>query len=134
MFEKLIKSALDMGLFAQESKTTAGQYFDGVEHGKSFSVALIDAEYEDYNILPHFEKLIKWRGFVYDWRPIYGGRRYVVWTAANRDEARRLDNVAAVFLGAFWGAIHADQSARDNNAAGAIAAGRAAVAALGVIE
>ena len=128
MFEKLVKQALEMGLYAQESKTFAGQYCDGEDHGEYFPVALIDADYEDYHMLPKLEKMISRRGLVYDWRSVYGGRRYVVWIPEDRERARALDNVARAFLDAFWMAIHLDNSARDNDSAGAIAAGRAAVA------
>lgn len=138
MFEKLVKSALKMGLFAQESKTAAGRYYDGVEHGESFPVVLIDADYADYHILPQLEKLLKRRGFVYDWRPVYGGRCYVVWRVEDWEKARRLDDVAAAFLDAFHGEHHRQYIASgrtdcilpDADIAACILAGRRAVAAM----
>ena len=134
MFEKLVKMLRADGLDAREDCIVAGQYFDGADHGCAFPVVRVEADLSvPFAVL---DKICNRRGMVYDWRSCYGCgvRLFTIWTAADREQARRLDDVAAVFLDAFWRAIHADQSARDNNAAGAIAAGRAAVAALGVTE
>lgn len=130
MFEKLVASINGAGLDAQETCIFAGQYFDGAEHGEAFPVVRVETDFSvPFSLL---DGICKRRGLVYDWRSCWGCgvRIYTIWRADDRERARRLDDTARAFSDAFWMAIHLDNSARDNNAAGAIAAGRAAVAAL----
>lgn len=125
MFENLVKMALGMGFTARKSEAYAGQYFDGENHGEYFPVAVIESDYENYNMLPKFEKAIARRGLVYEWRPVYGGRLYTVWNADDKKRAQALDNVARAFLDAFWKYRHENGP---ENVAGMIQAGRAAIA------
>lgn len=130
MFEKLIEKMTAAGLDAREENILAGQYYDGAEHGELFPVVRMET---DFSVpFSRLDSICKRRGLVYDWRSCYGTgtRIYTIWRADDREKARRLDDVARAFLDAFWMAIHLDNSARDNDSAGAIAAGRAAVAAL----
>lgn len=132
MFEKLVQSLNRAGLDAREENILAGQYFDGAEHGELFPVVRVEA---DFSVpFSRFDSIVKRRGLVYDWRSCWGcGVRIVtIWREDDRERARRLDDVARAFLDAFWLAIHLDNSARDNDSAGAIAAGRAAVAGMEV--
>lgn len=134
MFEKLLNSLRAAGLDAQETSVFAGQYYDGADHGEVFPVVRVETDFSvSFSLL---NDICKRRGLVYTWRSCWGcgTRIFTIWRVEDRERARRLNERALAFLDAFWGAIHADQSARDNNAAGAIAVGRAAVAALGVIE
>lgn len=133
MFEKLVEKLTAAGLDAREVETFAGQYYDGTEHGELFPVVRVET---DFSVpFPRLDSIVKRRGLVYDWRSCYGTgtRIYTIWRAEDRERARRLDDVARAFLDAFWMAIHLDNSARDNDSAGAIAAGRAAVAAMGEV-
>lgn len=129
MFKNLVKMAREMGFSARESETFAGQYFDGEEHGEYFPVAVIEANYENYNTLPRLEKLFSRRGLVYEWRPVYGGRLYTVWNANDKERANALENVARAFLEAFWNYRHANGP---DNVTGMIQAGRAAIAKMEV--
>lgn len=129
MFEKLVSYLNGAGLDAREESACAGQYYDGAEHGEAFPVVRLEVDFSvPFSLL---DGICKRRGLVYDWRSCWGcGVRVVtIWRADDRERARRLDERARAFLGAFWGAIHSDEGARANNAAAAIAAGRAAVAA-----
>lgn len=130
MFEKLVEKMTAAGLDAREENICAGYYYDGSDHGELFPVVRVKT---DYSVpFSRLDGICKRRGLVYDWRSCYGTgtRIYTIWRAEDRERARRLDDVARAFLDAFWMAIHLDNSARDNDSAGAIAAGRAAIAAL----
>ena len=130
MFEKLVKILRADGLDASEVYTVAGQYYDGADHGQVFPVVQVSTDFSvPFSVM---DRICKRRGLVYDWRSSYGTgtRLYTVWRADDREQARKLNEKARVFLDAFWMAIHLDNTARDNDSAGAIAAGRAAVAAL----
>lgn len=130
MFEKLIVKMTAAGLDAREENICAGQYYDGADHGELFPVVRVETDFSvPFSLL---DGICKRRGLVYDWRSCYGTgtRIYTIWRADDRERARRLDDTARAFSDAFWMAIHLDDSARDNDSAGAIAAGRAAVAAL----
>lgn len=133
MFEKLVEKLTVAGLDAREENICAGQYFDGADHGEFFPVVRVEM---DFSVpFSRLNSIVKRRGLVYDWRSCWGcGVRIVtIWREDDRERARALDNVARAFLDAFWMAIHLDPSARDNDSAGAIAAGRAAVAAMGEV-
>ena len=130
MFEKLVEKLTAAGLDAREVEIFAGQYYDGADHGEFFHVVRVEM---DFSVpFSRLDSIVKRRGLVYDCRPCWGCgvRIYTIWRADDREKARRLENVARAFLDAFWVAIHADPAARLDDAAGAIAAGRAAVAAL----
>lgn len=132
MFEKLVEKLTAAGLDAREVETFAGQYYDGADHGEYFPVVRVEM---DFSVpFSRLDSIVKRRGLVYDWRSCWGcGVRLVtIWRVEDRERARRLDDVARAFLDAFWLAIHLDNSARDNDSAGAIAAGRAAVAGMEV--
>lgn len=132
MFEKLVNYLNGAGLDAEESAICAGQYFDGADHGELFPVVRVETDFSvPFSLL---DGICKRRGLVYDWRSCYGigTRIYTIWRADDREKARRLDDTARAFSDAFWMAIHLDNSARDNNAAGAIAAGRAAIVGMEV--
>ena len=132
MFEKLIKKMTAAGLDAREENILAGQYYDGADHGELFPVVRVET---DFSVpFSRLDSICKRRGLVYDWRSCYGTgtRIYTIWRLDDRERARRLDEVARAFLDAFWMAIHLDNSARENDSAGAIAAGRAAVAGMEV--
>lgn len=134
MFEKLVEKMTAAGLDAREVETFAGQYYDGADHGEYFPVVRVET---DFSVpFSRLDSICKRRGLVYDWRSCYGtGKRiYTIWRADDRERARRLDDVARAFLDAFWMAIHLDNSARDNDSAGAIAAGRRAVAMLNWLD
>ena len=130
MFEKLVKMLRADGLDASEVYTVAGQYYDGADHGQVFPVVQVKVDFSvPFSVM---DRVCTRRGLVYDWRSCYGTgtRLYTVWRAEDREKARRLNEKARVFDDAFWMAIHKDAAARENNAAGAILAGRAAVAAM----
>ena len=134
MFEKLVKMLRADGLDASEVYTVAGQYYDGAEHGELFPVVRVETDLSvPFSLL---DGICKRRGLVYDWRSCWGCRVriFTIWRADDREKARRLDEVARAFLDAFWMAIHLDPSARDNDSAGAIAAGRRAVAMLNWLD
>lgn len=133
MFEKLVEKLTAAGLDAREENICAGQYFDGADHGELFPVVRVEMDFS----MPfsRLDSIVKRRGLVYDWHSCWGcGVRLVtIWREDDRERARRLDDAARAFLDAFWAAIHADPAARLDDAAGAIAAGRAAVAAMGEV-
>ena len=134
MFEKLVNCLNSAGLEAREENILAGQYYDGAEHGELFPVVRVET---DFSVpFSRLDGICKRRGLVYDWRSCYGtGTRIItIWRADDRERARRLDEVARAFLDAFWMAIHLDNSTRDNDSAGAIAAGRRAVAMLNWLD
>ena len=131
MFEKLVKMLRADGLDASEVYTVAGQYYDGADHGQVFPVVQVKVDFSvPFSVM---DRICKRRGLVYDWRSCYGTgtRLYTVWRAEDREKARRLDDVARAFLDAFWMYRH-EHGPEDQ--AGMIAAGRAAVAALGAAE
>lgn len=130
MFEKLVEKMTAAGLDAREVETFAGQYFDGSEHGEYFPVVRVEI---DFSVpFSRLDSICKRRGLVYDWRSCWGcGVRLVtIWRAEDRERARRLDEVARSFLDAFWMYRH-EHGPEDQ--AGMIAAGRAAVAAMGEV-
>ena len=130
MFGKLVAALREKGLDASEVYMVAGQYYDGADHGQVFPVVRVETDLAvPFSFMDGF---CKRRGLVYDWRSCYGcgTRLYTIWAAADREQARKLNEKARVFLDAFWMAISKDDSARADNAAGAIAAGRAALAAM----
>lgn len=134
MFEKLVEKMTAAGLDAEESAICAGQYFDGAEHGELFPVVMVETDYSvPFSLI---DSIVKRRGLVYDWRSCWGCRTriFTIWRVEDRERARRLDEVARAFLDAFWMAIHLDNSARENDSAGAIAAGRRAVAMLNWLD
>lgn len=130
MFEKLVEKLTVAGLDAREVETFAGQYYDGREHGEYFPVVLVEAD----SSMPfsRLDGICKRRGLVYDWRHCWGSgvRLVTIWRAEDRERARALENVARVFLDAFWMYRH-EHGPED--VAGMIAAGRAAVAAMGEV-
>ena len=131
MFENLVKMLRADGLDASEIYTVAGQYYDGADHGQVFPVVQVKVDFSvPFSVM---DRICKRRGLVYDWRSCYGTgtRLYTVWRAEDREKARRLDDVARAFLDAFWMYRH-EHGPEDQ--AGMIAAGRAAVAALGAAE
>lgn len=134
MFEKLVNCLNAAGLDAREENKISGQYYDGAEHGELFPVVRVETDFSVQ--FSRLDGICKRRGLVYDWCSCYGTgtRIYTIWRADDREKARRLDDVARAFLDAFWTAIHLDNSARDNDSAGAIAAGRAAVAMLNWLD
>ena len=126
MFEKLVSYLNGAGLDAREESACAGQYYDGAEHGEAFPVVRLEV---DFSVpFSRLDSIVKRRGLVYDWRSCWGcGVRVVtIWRADDRERARRLDERARAFLGAFWLYRH-EHGPEDQ--AGMIAAGRAAVAA-----
>jgi len=130
MFEKLVSYLNGAGLDAEESAICAGQYYDGAEHSELFPVVRVKA---DFSIpFSRLDSICKRRGLVYDWRSCYGTgtRLYTIWRADDREKARRLDDVARAFMDAFWLYRH-EHGPEDQ--AGMIAAGRAAVAAMGEV-
>ena len=130
MFEKLVSYLNGAGLDAEESAICAGQYYDGANHGELFPVVLVEMDL--YTPFSRLESIVKRRGLVYDWRIQWGcGVRLVtIWRADDRERARRLDDTARAFLDAFWAYRH-EHGPEDG--AGMIAAGRAAVAAMGEV-
>lgn len=130
MFEKLVEKLTAAGLDAREAETFAGQYYDGREHGELFPVVLVEMDL--YTPFSRLDSIVKRRGLVYDWRLQWGcGVRLVtIWRGEDRERARRLDDVARAFLDAFWMYRH-EHGPEDG--AGMIAAGRAAVAAMGEV-
>lgn len=134
MFEKLVNYLNGAGLDAEENSICAGQYYDGADHGELFPVVRVETDLSvPFSLL---DGICKRRGLVYDWRSCWGCgvRIYTIWRADDREKARRLDDTARAFSDAFWMAIHLDNSARENDSAGAIAAGRRAVAMLNWLD
>ena len=142
MFEKLIKSLRAAGLQASAAEMFAGYYFDGAEHGRAFPVVRAEAEYSFP--VKRLEGICKRWGLVFDRYYHYGCGVviFTVWAADDRAEARRLDNIALAFRGAFEKEHNRQyiESGRTDcilpgaDVAACVAAGRAAVAALGVNE
>ena len=130
MFEKLVEKLTAAGLDAEETYTYAGQYYDGEDHTVYFPVVHVETDLH-VSTAP-IEKACKLRGLVYDRRFSWGRRSYLftIWRAEDRERARRMDDVARAFLDAFWMYRH-EHGPEDE--AGMIAAGRAAVAAMGEV-
>ena len=123
------------GINAHDTVYGAGLYYDGTQHGELIPCVFICNERDITGIASEtvrriIEKHLRHTDYVCirDWHQFHDIFRVVKAEDATRGEA--LQNVADAFLAAFWQAIHADASARDNNAEKAIRAGHAALAAL----
>lgn len=139
MFERIAGKINKAGFEAFESCISAGMYYDGTQHGELFPCVhvSVDVHEVDYNSRP-IEKAIKNAIRNLDGvtvRPINNNPYYYSYYIARRadfDRADMLNKKSHAFLEGFWQAIHEHgDTARANNAALAIQAGRAAMQAAG---
>ena len=133
MLDKMQDALRAMGAEVTETLYSAGEYYDGEQHGETFPCVFVvnDRELNGFvgcAIRRTIERYIR-RNPSFTYSESHSGvyDRFRVSLKADADRAAALNLESAAFLEAFWQAIHVNPAARENNAALAILAGREAV-------
>ena len=139
-FEKILKAIQETGADARETATAAGLYFDGIQHGEL--IPIIRVTIDKYNNAGRYDSTAsqtarearkaagKFKGVSIREQSHNSYYIFDIMTEEDRERAANLQKKADLFLNAFWGEIHRQNIAGENqNQEKAVKAGHKAIEA-----